>query len=195
MPEKTQALICDETSERIVQTAERLATEEGASGITVRRILQEMGVSNRVFYNRFHNIDEVLAIVYRNTVVKIRESITSSLDAEKDFFEFVTDMVVAALLKSYDKKMQFNDYFFASDSASGSNCEWWTAEIKKLLEYAKQKGYIKNVDSDVVSYTVWCFCRGFNADAVSRNLPKDDAVAACRYGFGLLLDGLRASAE
>ena len=191
MAEQSTALIKDAMTDRIVSVAERLVTANGADDLTVRKILRELGISNRVFYNRFHNIDEVLGIVYRSTVIKIRESITSGIEDGKDFFECVSDMVVNALTKSYDKKMHFNEYFFASDSVSMSNYEWWTAEIKKLIEFAKSKGYVKDVDSDIVSYSIWCFCRGYNADAVGRNLPKEQAVAYCRYGFGIMLDGLR----
>ena len=65
-------------------------------------------------------------------------------------------------------------------------------EIKKLIDYAKEKKYIKEIDSDAMSYAIWCFCRGYNADAVGRNLPVDVAVRNFRYSFGVLLDGMRA---
>ena len=54
-----------------------------------------------------------------------------------------------------------------------------------------EKGYIKQVDSDVLSYSIWCFCRGYNADAVGRNIPKDEAVKNFRYSFGIILEGLK----
>ena len=57
---------------------------------------------------------------------------------------------------------------------------------------AKEKKYIKEIDSDAMSYAIWCFCRGYNADAVGRNLPVDVAVRNFRYSFGVLLDGMRA---
>ena len=55
-------LITDAMSEKIIETAEKIATTDGASTLTVRRILKELGITNRVFYNRFRNIDEVLAM-------------------------------------------------------------------------------------------------------------------------------------
>ena len=54
-----------------------------------------------------------------------------------------------------------------------------------------EKGYIKEVDSEVLSYSLWCFCRGYNADAVGRNIPKDVAVKNFRYSFGIILEGLK----
>ncbi|MBP3333355.1 MAG: TetR/AcrR family transcriptional regulator [Clostridia bacterium] len=184
-------LITDAMSEKIIETAEKIATTDGASTLTVRRILKELGITNRVFYNRFHNVDEVLKIAYRNTVQKVRESVIVELDSQKDFFESVTDLVATSLIVSYDTKMKFNQYIFENDSLSQSNYEWWVSEIKKLIDYAKVKGYIKDVDSDIMSYSIWCFCRGYNADAVGRNLPKEDAVKNFRYSFSLLLEGMK----
>jgi len=191
MPNSNNELIRDAMSETIITTVENMVMENGAHGITVRKVLMRLGISNRVFYNRFRNIEEVLEIVYKNTIIKIRESLTTTLDSEKDFFENVMDIVIRTLLVSYDTKMQFNQYIFENDSHSKSNYTWWMSEIKKLIDYAKEKHYIKDVDSDVMSYAIWCFCRGYNADAVARNLPRDEAVRRFRYSFAFLLEGMK----
>lgn len=184
-------LICDEMSQKIIEAAEDIVTVSGADSLTVRKLLQTLGITNRVFYNRFRNIGDVLKIVYKNTVLKIRQSVVADFSNETDFFERVTEMVIGTLISSYDKKMQFNSYVFENDSLSQSNYEWWTTEIKKLIVHAKAHGYIKDVDEDIMSYSIWCFCRGFNADAVGRKLPREDAVRQFRYSFGILLDGLK----
>ena len=184
-------LICDEMSQKIIEAAEDIVTVSGADSLTVRKLLQTLGITNRVFYNRFRNIGDVLKIVYKNTVLKIRASVTTEFNSEADFFDKVTELVIGTLLSSYDKKMQFNSYVFENDSLSQSNYEWWTTEIKKLIVHAKENGYIKDVDADIMSYSIWCFCRGFNADAVGRKLPREDAVRQFRYSFGILMDGLR----
>jgi AcrR family transcriptional regulator len=184
-------LICDEMSQKIIEAAENIVTVSGADSLTVRKLLQTLDITNRVFYNRFRNIGDVLKIVYKNTVLKIRESVVADFSNETDFFERVTEMVIGTLISSYDKKMQFNSYVFENDSLSQSNYEWWTTEIKKLIVHAKAHGYIKDVDEDIMSYSIWCFCRGFNADAVGRKLPREDAVRQFRYSFGILLDGLK----
>lgn len=191
MTDKETRLIVDEMSDKIIETAEKLVTLSGAGSLTVRRILQELKITNRVFYNRFHNVDEVLDVVYNKTAMEIRKSITDELDNGKDFFEHVMDVVVKSLLMSYDTKMQFNQYVFENDSLSESNYEWWTSQIKKLIDYAMEHDYIKQVDSEVLSYSLWCFCRGYNADAVGRNIPKEEAVAKFKYSFGFILEGLK----
>ena len=191
MTDKETRLIVDEMSDKIIETAEKLVTLSGAGSLTVRRILQELKITNRVFYNRFHNVDEVLDVVYNKTAMEIRKSITEELDNGKDFFEHVMDVVVKSLLMSYDTKMQFNQYVFENDSLSESNYEWGTSQIKKLIDYAMEQDYIKQVDSEVLSYSLWCFCRGYNADAVGRKIPKEEAVAKFKYSFGFILEGLK----
>ncbi len=191
MADAGQALICDEMSQQIIQAAQRLATEQGAQAITVRKILKELDITNRVFYNRFRNISEVLDIVYANTIARVRKSMVTEIDPERDFFEQVIDIITSSLISSYDVKMNFNSYVFETDSVSESNYEWWTDGIKKLIRYAKAHDLIVDVDEDVMSYGLWCFCRGYNADAVSRGTPKDRAVAEFRYCFGFILEGMK----
>ncbi len=186
-----EELIRDAMSERIVQAAEELATAEGAHTVTVRKILQALGITNRVFYNRFRNAEEVLDIVYDHMIVKIRRDILASYDETRDFFEYVMDVVERSLIITYDTKMKFNQYVFENDSHSKSNYDWWTREIKKLIDYAKGRGLIKDVNSEILSYSIWCFCRGYNADAVGRHLPREEAIKNFRYSFGFLLEGLK----
>jgi len=192
LDEKNIALISDEMSKRIVETAERIVMSVGAEKITVRMILQDMEITNRVFYNRFHNINEVLNRVYESMVLKIRESITAKFDPEGDFFSQVTDIVANTLVMSYEIKMNFNQYVFETDSVSHRNFEWWKGEIIRLIEFGKSRGCIKDLDTEVMSYSIWCFIRGYNADALGRKIPQDVAVANFKYSFGVLLDGMRA---
>jgi len=100
---KTQ-LIRDEMSERIVLAAQSIVERAGAGELTVREILKNLNITNRVFYNRFHNIAEVLAIVYKNTALRVRESITANVEgkSKEEFFEHVNDVLTNVLTISYD---------------------------------------------------------------------------------------------
>lgn len=184
-------LIKDEMSDKIISTAEKIATSSGPEALTVRKILQHLAITNRVFYNRFHNISEVLDIVYQNTIQKIRDTIPTEFDPDKDFFEQVIDFVANTLVISYRAKNHFNYYVFENDSVSDYNYRWWMQKIREIIEYAKEKRYIQNVDSEVMSYSIWCFCRGYNADAVGRGLPMNEAIKNFKYSFAFLLNGLR----
>lgn len=188
MEEKLE-LIKDEMSEKIINVAEKIVTMSGTT-VTVRKILKELGITNRVFYNRFHNIDEVLKIVYTNTIERVRQSLEKDYDGKSDFFEYITDVVVEILIASYDIKKKFNQYIFEADSMSQDNYSWYMNRIKLLFTEASKNGLIKDVDPEVMGYAIWCFCRGFNADAVNR-MSKEDAIKNFRYSFGILLEGIK----
>ncbi len=187
-------LISDKMSEHIVDAAEGLATAYGAHNVTVSKVLRELGITNRVFYNRFHNIREVLDMVYQRIIMQIRESVNVSFDPNKDFFEQVISIVEKTLMLSYELKMKFNLFIFENDVILEENFIWWTKEISKIIDYAKANNLVKKeIDSDIMSYGIWCFVKGFNADAVSRNLPKDEAARFFRYSLGFLLNGIKTA--
>lgn len=192
MTEKTDSLIHDGMSDQIIEAAERIAVTVGTENINVRTILHELNITNRVFYNRFHNIDEVLNIVYENMILRIRASVTSRIDPDRDFFTQVIDIVAATLRLSYENKMCFSQFVFNTDTISESNYIWWKNEIKKLIAYGRAQGLLRELDDDVISYAVWCFIRGYNADAIGRGIPKEDAIRDFRYSFAIFLDGLKA---
>ena len=184
-------LIYDEMSEQIIEAVEKLTLSENAHNISVRKILKYLGITNRVFYNRFHNIEEVLDIISERSVLKIRGSLKFHFNEELDFFEQIMDEVEKTLIISYETRMNFAHYVFENDSITDSNYQWWIEEIKKILNYAIGKGYVKKVDTDMTSYAIWCFIRGFNTDAIGRKLSLDEAIKRYRYGFKFILDGLK----
>ncbi len=191
MAEIKQKMITDKMTETIIETVHAMATETGAENINVRMVLHRLNISNRVFYNRFGNIEDVLNAVYKRIALKIRESITGGFDPDGDYFEQIQNIAVNTLISSYEQKKMFNSYAFNTDSLSGRNFEWWRAEIEKLIDFGKRRGYFKDVDTSRMSYAIWCFIRGYNADAVGRGIPKDEAAESFRYSFGVLLDGMK----
>jgi len=193
---KNTELIYDDMSLLIIDTAASLAMREGADKVNVSKILRELSITNRVFYNRFHNIDEVLETVYKDTVIKMQESVKSEYTPDKDFFKYVTDVAVKVLVNTYELKKQFSGYMFEHDSLTQSNFNWWADEIKQFISYGKEHNLIKEeIDPDMLIYSVWCFCRGFNADAVARNRSKEEAVRFFRFGFGCIMEGIKKKLE
>ena len=132
--EKKADLIYDEISENIVFVAGELAREQGARNVTVKKVIDKIGVSNRVFYNRFHNINDVLELVHDAAVLKMRESLNSDIDINEDFFGYVEDITVKTLINTYDVKQQFSQYMFEYDSKTETNHRWWTDKVKEIIE-------------------------------------------------------------
>ena len=190
--QKKNELIYDEMSERIVDAAEKIAKSDGAEVVTVREILRALDITNRVFYNRFNNVEQVLEIVYQRMVLEIRKSLDLSFEPDEDYFTQISRIAASTLIMSYDIKMNFNQYVFKSDSVLTGNFDWWQSEIKRLIELGKSRGHLRaEIDTDVMSYAIWCFIRGYNADAVGRGIPKEEAVRNFIYSFNVLLDGMK----
>ncbi len=190
---RDELLIHDEMSERIVETAADLAMNEGIEEVTVSRIIRTLGVTNRVFYNRFHNVEEVLGIVYQDLAVRMRQSILNRFDPEGDFFQQMEDIAAGTLTLSYKLKIGLSQYIFAKDSLSEENYRWWQEQIREFIQLGKNRGLVKpDLDPDAVSYAIWCFIRGYNADALTRELPEEEAVESFRYSFRLFLNGMKS---
>ena len=186
-----EVLIRDEISEEIVFVAEEIAKQEGVRNVTVRKILEKMGVTNRVFYNRFPNVDAVFELIYQRAVDKMHESLESEYDVRTDFFGYVMDVVVKVLVNTYEVKNRFSQYMFEFDSVKEANRIWWTNKIREIIEIGKATGQLKPVDSEKLSYTVWCFLRGYNADAVNRKLSQEEAAENVKFGMKCLFDGIK----
>lgn len=184
-------LINDSISEEIISVVEHMVIEGGTKDISVRRVISELGVTNRVFYNRFKNIEEVLEVIYKRAAKSMHESFNSSIDINTDFFGYVTDICVNVLINTYDIKNRFSQYMFEFDSYTNANFTWWNNKIKQLVEFAKNTNQIKNVNSEMLSYSLWCFLRGFNADAVNRGLSKDEAVEKLKFGMQCIFEGIK----
>lgn len=184
----------DGTSDEIVASVRRLACERGYASLTVRDVLKDLHITNRVFYNRFANIDEVLDIVYRDIAGKMRESLCAPYDGEGDFFEHVHHIAARTLHLSYVAKQNFNQFVFEADSGGGrklrlvgsrDSCAYHAGQTAR-------RGGGADLDEAQSSCAIWCFIRGFNADALGRGIPENEALARFRYGFDLMLSGMRA---
>ena len=140
--EADAALIHDEMSGRIIEEATRLALREGAGEVSVRKIIRALGVTNRVFYNRFHNVEEVLSLVYQDMTVQMRQSILDHFDPEGDFFGQITEIAAETLRLSYRLKLGMNQYVFIQDSTSADHYLWWRERIREFMDLGKEKGLV-----------------------------------------------------
>ena len=188
---KEQKYISDEMSKKIISTVKDLAKTKGANSITVSDVLRELNISNRVFYNRFNNIEEVLQLIYIEITDSFHQNFDLGFDSAEDFFENLINYMENTLIGSYNTKGNLNQFIFERDSVSSKNFDWWIEEIKRIINFAIEEGYIRDINIDQLSYAIWCFIRGFNADALSRDIPLEESREAFRYSFKLFLDGLQ----
>ncbi|TDC55753.1 TetR/AcrR family transcriptional regulator [Actinomadura sp. KC345] len=75
-PRKAAALGAGETlREHLIATAERMISERGAAGLTVRAIAREAGVADGVLYNHFADKEELLAHALRARVEAVARTL------------------------------------------------------------------------------------------------------------------------
>ncbi len=183
--------LADKTSKRIIKTIKKMVYKEGASSITVSRVIKKLGVSNRIFYNRFQNIEEALLAVSQEIIDEMRVCIIKPYNPKDDFYKYLLGVARSVLIKTYEVKKSFSDYMFNNDIIDESNKIWWVGRIRKLLAYGIKNKYIKPLKEEDFSYGVWCFCRGFNVDAIKSRLELKAALKIFDMTFGALIEGIK----
>lgn len=191
MPYSRGVKLQDEVSDKIISAATKMALNNGVGCLSVKAIINELNITNRVFYNRFKNLNEVLECIYQNVVQAMRQCILVEYDGKQDYYEFLIDIAASVLKKTYENKLHFSQYMFEYDSLNAANRNWWMERIKALLQYGIDRGLLKNTDLNLLCYSIWCFCLGFNTSSIGTDLTVDEAVAAFRLGIGTMLEGLR----
>lgn len=181
----------DDVSLKIIDTAMEIALEEGMASLTVSKIINRMGVTNRVFYNRFKDILDVITAIYDEVVHQLRSCFDVKYDGKQDLCEYITNLAVSVLEKTYETKLHFAGYLYNYEAFLEENREWWINQIIPLIDYGKEQGIFKELDSKHLAYSVWCYCRGFNATSVGNNLSAEEAIKAFRLGFNCFMDGAR----
>ena len=180
----------DDISKKIIDTVTKMVYDGGASKINVQAVLKKLKITNRVFYNRFKNIDEVLLCVSQNLVKKMHQCILRPIDKEKNFHKHLTDIASDVFIKTYEIKKDFSDYMFMNDIVNESNKLWWIDHMIPILEYGIKEKFLKPMDVRAMSYAIWCFCRGFNVDAIKSRLELKEALKTFQTAFDFLIEGM-----
>lgn len=191
MPYSRGTQIEDEISLRIIDTAMEIATQDGIANLSVSKIINRMGVTNRVFYNRFKDLDDVIHAVYDKVVLHLRSCFDKGYDGSQDLCEYIMEIAVLLLEKTYETKLHFAGYLYNYDSFLEENRKWWIDHIVPLIDLGIEKGIFKEVNSLHLAYSIWSYSRGFNATSIGNALSHDEAIAAFKLGFKCFMDGAK----
>lgn len=181
----------DETTKQIIAAATGIAQREGIEQLSVKGILAEMGVSNRVFYNRFRNIDDIIQILYNELVQEIRASLKSVREEGRDYYSYLLELAVAVVRKIYQNNLHFRKHLLSYHASNDSNRNWWLTQIQTILQDGINRGLLRKMNITAVSYGVYCFCLGFHKEAVGEALEGEQAIGAFSQSFALLIEGMK----
>ena len=190
MPYSGGVKLQDEISTKIINTVTKMVYEGGAANINVQMVLKKLKITNRVFYNRFKNIDEVLLCVSQNLVHKMRQCMLRPYNEKENYHKYLVSLATDVLVKTYEIKKDFSDYMFNNDIVNESNKLWWIDHMIPALEYGVKNGFLKPMDIREMAYAVWCFCRCFNVDAIKSRLELNKALETFTMAFTFLIDGM-----
>lgn len=183
----------DETTKEIIHTAKKIAQKEGLEQLSVKRILAEMKVSNRVFYNRFRNIEDVIELLYEQAVNSLREIIDLSL-LEKDelYYETLENLAVNVVRCLYQNNIHFRARLLSYETSKDNNRNWWIEQIQTILCDGVTRGLLKPMDELGTARGIWCLCLGFHKEALGKSVPEQEAIASFRTFFTIFIEGMKA---
>lgn len=190
MPYSSGVKIQDEISNKIIDTVTKMVYDGGARNINVQMVLKKLKITNRVFYNRFQNIDEVLLSVSQNLVHKMRQCMLRPYNEKENYHKYLVSLATEVLVKTYEIKKDFSDYMFNNDIINESNKIWWIDHMLSPLDYGVKNGFLKPMNTREMAYAIWCFCRGFNVDAIKSRLELKKALKTFTMAFTFLIDGM-----
>lgn len=182
----------DETTKRIIETATAIAQQDGMEKLSVKRILEEMNVSNRVFYNRFRNIEDVIEVMYHEFVGNLRGRIELEKLAEDDhYYETLLELAVSVVRKMYHDDIHFRMRLLSYETSKASNRSWWLEQIEAILKDGVKRGLLKPMNEQAVSYGIWCFCLGYHKEALGQQVSEEEAIAGFIESFSFLIEGMK----
>lgn len=190
MPYSGGVKLQDEISTKIINTVTKMVYEGGAANINVQMVLKKLKITNRVFYNRFKNIDEVLICVSQNLVQKMRQCMLRPYNKKENYHKYLVSLATDVLIKTYEIKKDFSDYMFNNDIVNESNKIWWIDHMIPAIEYGVKNGFLKPMNIKEMAYAIWCFCRGFNVDAIKSRLELNKALETFTMAFTFLIEGM-----
>lgn len=186
--------IKDKTAKSILRTAVIIAQREGLEQLSVKRILSEMKISNRVFYNRFRNIDDVIEVMYCEFVGFLREKISLEYFSDTEhYYDTMLDLATDVVKKMYGNDIHFRLRLLSYETSKENNRAWWLNQIQEILRDGIKRGLLKPMDEYAVSCGIWCFCLGFHKEALGSQISEEQAISAFRQSFSCLIDGIKAS--
>ncbi|MBE7042550.1 MAG: TetR/AcrR family transcriptional regulator [Ruminococcaceae bacterium] len=182
----------DETTVTIIRVAKEIAQKEGIEQLSVKRILTEMKVSNRVFYNRFRNIEDVIELLYEQAVNSFRGIIDLSLlEQSENYYETLENLAVNVVRCLYQNNIHFRARLLTYEASKDNNRNWWITQIQDILRNGVERGLLRPMDELAVARGIWCFCLGFHKEALGNSVSEQDAISSFRASFSIFISGMK----
>ncbi|XRQ11021.1 TetR/AcrR family transcriptional regulator [Actinomadura welshii] len=200
-PRKAAALRAGDRSlrEHLIATAERMISERGTAGLTVRAIAREAGVADGVLYNHFADKEELLAHALRARVEAVERTLPplpepGAATVEANLRVYVEHGLILhhGLLPALTGLLAHPDVLarFAAMSGGGED---WRERLARYLRAERDLGRLAaGAPVDAATSMIVGVCHEvvlsvlLQGEEIARRVPPeavDDVVAAVLHGI------------
>lgn len=192
----------DETRERILDGALRLASLEGIEGLTVGGLATALGMSKSGLFAHFGSKEELQVQVLKTAIERFRQVVVEpALKARRGvprlralferWLEWTNDaslpggcIFVAAAVELDDKAGPARDFLVRAQQG-------WLQTLARAARIAMQEGQLRaDLDPEQFAYEVWSLALGYHH--LRRLLRDPQASARVHAAFDRLLGDARA---
>ena len=193
----------DSLGDRILAAASQILSEQGAQGLSVRRIAEQAGTSTMGVYSRFGSKLGVIDALYREGFERLRQATESVMDQGEPLAVIEELCVVyrnTALANATHYDIMFGHAFPGfepSPEARATAFEGFEQVVVATVRAAVDAGTLRG-DPLELAYRLWSLIHGMVSLELSGVLPPPTAAVSerlMRRAVRSYLRGLRATVE
>jgi len=194
--------------EAIIGAAEHIFTEEGESGISMRRLAEAIDYSPAAIYKYFASKDELFTAIRNTFFERLLEHIHAAMEEGGE-----THILCARCMRAYiETGLEEPNHYMMAFSAGGAERAIrehsedevsYQAEslLVSMIEKGKEEGVFRDIDPKVASKAVWASLHGLTMLIVSledfpQGMPGSEHVtreAVIELQTDMIMRGLLAS--
>jgi AcrR family transcriptional regulator len=152
------------SSDRILESAERVFAEHGYAEVSLRQLMSAAGVSTTAFYARFDSKEAVMAALVTRLFGDLYAAAPSVLDRARDLDSGI-DVGVDLLCDMFGPRRALVRIMLSEAGSAPAAVEarrraytllvaFLAARVRALIERAKRRGPLANVDPDALAWAL-----------------------------------------
>ncbi len=154
MGRERQQLKNAETRQAILDAAVRIGLEEGFDALSIRKITDELGYSAGIVYHYFKDKQEILDTIHNEISLELYEAVRAHIKPDRSFAKNAKVVFrVVSEITAYEPE-KFKLLLLDKYSQHSEATDIWINMIRECVELGKQSGELRDVDTDIVSYTL-----------------------------------------
>jgi len=122
----------EELEALIIQTAEKIISEEGYNALTARRLSSEIGYTPGTIYIFFKSLDDLILKINVLTLEKIYQALSKAINSSKDCPETAIKKIAEAYLDYAQKNLQRWEVIYEFNYNKDLP-DWYLNQVEKIF--------------------------------------------------------------